>query len=829
MSDDTSAALIASLDVKFDQLANNMKKAISVFDNGGRALEKRQKQIKSNLSNWAIDFSGLGGINKALVGLTAAGVVGGIGALVKSSLDAASAIGDTAQQAGVGVEFLQKLRFAASQSGASFDIMDTALTTLNKSLGDFVTTGAGKGATAFKALGIDKLINNGQVRNAEQAFDAIAKGLTKFGSEAQKSSLLAGVFGKEAGPKLLQLMNQGADGIAKLEAQAESLHIVLSEKTVAGAKEASDRLDALASVIKAQVTGAVADLAPQIGALAQEITDSLPDLLIWVERWAAWFGLIKLSPVQQLTADLKDAEAVLAALQDRDKNLAIGPNWKKALEVDPADVRAAKAKVASIQAELKKTATNTVDPRIGDHDEIKPLQKLSVPLTDAEKAAIDKRKKELAELGVDAATANAALILAQDETNVQLLKGSADYYAAVQKQIEDAYTAKVTVAQADAAKSKAQLEKDVKDQQGRAQGMAAIQSTLNAKIAAADKERQQKLDQAGQTSTIRDALAAGDQQIRQIRDQAAAQYIVGSALERILYLQGAIEDAKKKDPGFTGFSADQTAALKAQADAIAKASADPLDDFVTQQAKAYEQIDALRQQDLLSEQQAADAKAKIDKAINTERLTAASDFFGNLATLSQSSNKTLAAIGKAAAITQASIDGVLAVQKALATYPPPLSFALAASIGVATAVNVAKIAGFEKGGYTGSGPRNKPAGLVHAGEVVFSQDDVRRFGGPGAVDAMRRRGYAMGGIVGPSAPSVPSVRGGPNITVVHDGSTAIRYEKTSQDEIRIIAESVADRKVRTLGPQVAAASQRDPNGVVAKANRDTIKASRRRQ
>lgn len=59
---------------------------------------------------------------------------------------------------------------------------------------------------------------------------------------------------------------------------------------------------------------------------------------------------------------------------------------------------------------------------------------------------------------------------------------------------------------------------------------------------------------------------------------------------------------------------------------------------------------------------------------------------------------------------------------------------------------------FDEGGYTGPGPKKKPAGIVHAGEVVWSQEDVRGHGGPAVVDAMRRRrrvpGYSVGGIVG---------------------------------------------------------------------------------
>ncbi|SDA39108.1 phage tail length tape measure family protein [Mesorhizobium qingshengii] len=71
---------------------------------------------------------------------------------------------------------------------------------------------------------------------------------------------------------------------------------------------------------------------------------------------------------------------------------------------------------------------------------------------------------------------------------------------------------------------------------------------------------------------------------------------------------------------------------------------------------------------------------------------------------------------------------------------------------------------FDSGGYTGPGPKNRPAGVVHAGEVVFSQDDIARAGGVGVVEAMRlgRRGYASGGVVegGMAMPATGTYGGG---------------------------------------------------------------------
>lgn len=58
---------------------------------------------------------------------------------------------------------------------------------------------------------------------------------------------------------------------------------------------------------------------------------------------------------------------------------------------------------------------------------------------------------------------------------------------------------------------------------------------------------------------------------------------------------------------------------------------------------------------------------------------------------------------------------------------------------------------FHTGGYTGPGGKYEAAGVVHRGEVVFSQDDIARLGGVRAVEAIRTgamAGYATGGVVG---------------------------------------------------------------------------------
>ena len=62
---------------------------------------------------------------------------------------------------------------------------------------------------------------------------------------------------------------------------------------------------------------------------------------------------------------------------------------------------------------------------------------------------------------------------------------------------------------------------------------------------------------------------------------------------------------------------------------------------------------------------------------------------------------------------------------------------IAKTIGRGAKVVAQNVAGFAEGGYTGPGGKYDPAGIVHAGEYVFSAESVRRLG-LGALDALHR-------------------------------------------------------------------------------------------
>jgi phage-related minor tail protein len=178
----------------------------------------------------------------------------------------------------------------------------------------------------------------------------------------------------------------------------------------------------------------------------------------------------------------------------------------------------------------------------------------------------------------------------------------------------------------------------------------------------------------------------------------------------------------------------------------------------------------LAQKAELDKQYAEQSKA-IDNARYNLGLSTASNFFGGLAQLQHSKNAQMARVGKAAAIAQATINTYQAATgaySAMASIPyvgPILGAIAAAAAIVAGLANVAQIrsqpVGFSDGGYTGPGGKHQVAGVVHAGEVVFSQQDVARLGGVNAVESLRLGGvpgFADGGYV-PALPNVPEQPG----------------------------------------------------------------------
>ena len=161
---------------------------------------------------------------------------------------------------------------------------------------------------------------------------------------------------------------------------------------------------------------------------------------------------------------------------------------------------------------------------------------------------------------------------------------------------------------------------------------------------------------------------------------------------------------------------------------------------------------------------------------------------------------------------------VSAAVETLASWAPAALVASIGSFGAAAVVGgTALIAayalirgisgGFAEGGYTGAGGKYEPAGVVHKGEVVWSQADIRRFGGVSAVEALRTGNVTpitsarmTGGSQGQSGSSAGIQQ---NINVHNYSSAQVEQRRMPNGDIDFIIREATDRAVQEVAGQLA--------------------------
>jgi soluble lytic murein transglycosylase-like protein len=190
-------------------------------------------------------------------------------------------------------------------------------------------------------------------------------------------------------------------------------------------------------------------------------------------------------------------------------------------------------------------------------------------------------------------------------------------------------------------------------------------------------------------------------------------------------------------------------------------------------------------------------------------LSQASGVWGNMTSMVRESAgeqsaayKTMFLMQQAMAIASAMVSTHLAAAQVMAdpsaltlaqktTYATMITGLGYANVGLIAAQT---IAGFSDGGYTGNGLKHTPAGIVHKGEVVWSQDDIKRWGGVSVVESMRQSkpsGYANGGFVSNNTTDVIATRREAR------QFDAINSGRTEKSQPNVIINNYSTEKVET--------------------------------
>jgi hypothetical protein len=862
------------LEASMDRASAQTGKALAVIENRATQTEGRLARLGASFKgglfgnvfsearNQMQGFAGqipvvggaLSGLTGPLLALSGAAVAASVGLdRARKAMQFADDLVTSADKLGVGVEALQELRAAAEASDVPVAKLDDGLAKLTRTIGAVQTGLGGKEAKkAFATLDItpEQLAN---IRTADEIIPLLADKLSAISGTAAETQI-AKKLGIE---DLLPLLRQGSAGLSELREEARALGIVMSDDVARRAADANEELRIAGEVISKNLTIAFAELAPYIANATSAMADQIPKLAELV-RQAAAFGM-------QVSDVFNRAARGYAAAQDyataTGKLLRDPRQGREAFGVARGRQRGRVAAAAQAEREAQDKrnfnlfGTNprpVVDtPDVGGFNPaVDPPRRTRTPRArkgprgksaeqlarEAERAAQEALRRlrdyEDAVDGIasrDLSAREAAAKTAEERYELGRERAGMEREQLVEERARAVQDGKLTQAQADRLNALDASVDILEDQNAVAELTRAIEERaakaaeevyrlsaealgIEAGMATTLTQRAEverrilALAQAEERRRLEQEIAAGE-----ISNPQAARYNLGTR-------QAGERSAQTANPLGRG-------PLDAGADQIANGILDQ-DGAADRYAAEMARIQELRNQNVLSEQQAQQAMAQSAAAYNEQRLAGAQSFFGALSGLANSENKKLAAIGKAAAIAQATIDGVLAVQKALASVPPPYNFAVAAAVGAVAAVNVAKIAGFEKGGWTGPGARNKPAGIVHAEEMVIRKGPAADF--RAELEHLNRTGklpgYATGGFVMPSAPRLPSMDRIAAVTSARPVAAPVQH--FSVDARGAILADTLMSQMREVGARAVVGGSRQAQADLAKRERYNLNAAR---
>ncbi len=226
-------------------------------------LEAQTGQYQAQLERAERKLAQLEGVGRKAIGALT-GILAGVSfvALTKGAIDAADRMNDLSKQAGVTVETISSLEYAASQSGANLEQLTGGLNKLAKSA-IAAADGTGTQAQAFEALGVKVKDANGNIKASDQLLLDVADSFSQYEDGVTKSAVAQALFGK-SGAELIPFLNQGRSGIEALQKRANELGITLSTQTAQAADDFNDSIDTLGRQVRGLVAGAIGPLLPQL-------------------------------------------------------------------------------------------------------------------------------------------------------------------------------------------------------------------------------------------------------------------------------------------------------------------------------------------------------------------------------------------------------------------------------------------------------------------------------------------------------------------------------------------------------------------------------------
>ncbi len=816
--------LLVSLEARVAKYERDFERATRATNDNFKKIENRAKQSATNLEK---SFAGasasisekLEGLFKPFLagGIIAAGVAASATA-VKEIADSVAEVDREARKAGVSAKVWQQWTYIAKATGMEIDGVTDALKELNIRGDEFAKTGKGSAEEAFQRLGYTATDVAERLKDPNRFLDEIIGKLQKMDAAAQ-TRILDEVFGGTGAEQLAKVLGMSVSQIQKLRSEAATF----SDEQIDAAKKIDAEFETLWRNVSVYAKKAAIDGVGYAGKIIDALSTLKGDKLIARDRdaatdpeaqmkrlldqrakIAAQIADVKANPLDVFKqVELRQLEASLKAVDDQIADLGGGSDELKAALSELSNITQSAAKSfntsAASAANFKSALAELKTFIPGLKAELDTLSTTSG--IDAAYQRAVQNARTMGEVMNATDLANRAKTAAQFGTHDNILdliasvESGGDYNATLDNGRWTGGAQNLTAMTLDqvrAVQRQMLANPDNRALYGDGKGSSALGryqitgATLDSLIKELGLTGDRLFDQTTQDELARALLRRRGNDLDSLRQEWTGLRRVDDSTIRNTYAntptaktaldptpgqQKAIDLAKQQDDARKGLNRTVQEGLD-----LARFEQSISGMSASQQSIELEvyraQLEAKRNGITLSDQELAKIREKITLTaqLDTENkkvsassqgLKNAQQYFAESFTSSLSGllTGTQTLNGALQSLLNSLVDATL--QAALLGKGP-----LAGLFGGGSGI-FGSIFGFADGGYTGSGSKYEPAGIVHRGEYVMSAAATRKIG-VGNLEAMHTdalKGFASGGYVGPRVTPIPAAnRNAPTFT-----------------------------------------------------------------
>lgn len=288
------------------------QKALNTLDSAGKKGAAGITQVDKAISRASVSFvtaqgsmgkigSALGGLGASFVTLgsaigvaalaiggivaVAAPAAAGLFALAKGAADTTDKMRDASIAAGTAIEKFSGLAFAAEQSGTSAERLSLGLATINDAANDAIKAGE-RSSGVFKEMGINLVDSSGRIRDSSDVFIELAEKISRIQNPADRAAKAVAIFGRRAGPQLVQLLSEGRSGLQGLTKDAEKLGVVFTDAQAAVGDKFNDAVDRLGAALTGVKTAIGLAFAPSFTDMINNLADAVSATIPFMKELA---------------------------------------------------------------------------------------------------------------------------------------------------------------------------------------------------------------------------------------------------------------------------------------------------------------------------------------------------------------------------------------------------------------------------------------------------------------------------------------------------------------------------------------------------------------